>query len=73
MTTEEHKDIKSDIDSISSVDLNQIQASTNKKNKLRFLLDAIALLAGGVMIWRSLSSSPESTVEVIYNIDSIRD
>ena len=72
MTTEEHKDIKSDTDSIAFVDSHQIQTTAHKKPKLLLLLGAIALLAGGVLIWRSLSSSPESTVEETDNIEQAR-
>ena len=72
MTTEEQKDIKSDTDSIAFVDSHQIQTTTNKNPKWLLLLGAIALLAGGAIIWRSLSSSLESTVEVTDNIEQAR-
>ena len=72
MTTEEQKDIKSDTDSIAFVDSERIQTTTNKNSKWLLLLGAIALLAGGTIVWRSLSSSPELTVEVTDNIEQAR-
>ena len=70
--TEEQKDIKSDISSITLVDSPPIQAPTNKKPKWLLWLGVIALLVGVTVVWRSMSSSQQSTLEVTENIEQAR-
>ena len=45
------------------------KTTATPKNKWLFLLGAIALFAGGITVWRSVSSSQQSSEEITSNRD----
>ena len=58
--------------SVDNVDASQSQKTITKKNKLLLLSGAIAVFVGGIIVWRSVSSSQTSPEEVTNNIDGAR-
>ena len=61
MTTKQEQNPQQVFDLDESVDLKKASTVTAKKPKWWLWLAAIALLGGGTLVWRSLSSSQEST------------
>ncbi len=72
MTTEQQKSLEQASELSYNTDVSQPTKTITKKLKWLFLLGAIALFAGGITVWRSLSSWQESTVEVTDNIEQAR-
>ncbi|MGK7937059.1 MAG: efflux RND transporter periplasmic adaptor subunit [Xenococcaceae cyanobacterium] len=74
MNTEENQDIQTTLDlttTNTSMDVQEATATNARKPKWLWL-GIFAILIGGTVIWRSLSSSQESTVEVTDNIEQAR-
>lgn len=75
MNTEQHNNAEQPSElseNINKIDTSQQPKTTNKKFNWLLYLTPIALLIGGTIAWRSLSSSPESTLERTDNIEQAR-
>ena len=74
MNTEENQDIQTTLDlttTNTSMDVQEATATNVRKPKWLWL-GIFAILIGGTVTWRSLSSSQESTIEVTDNIEQAR-
>ncbi len=60
------------LEDISLEEILEEEAKKTKKNSLLSILGAIALLIGGVAIWRSISSSEQPVTETTENIEQAR-
>ena len=72
MSTEQQENIEQASESSNNTDASEPTKTTTKKAKWLFLLSAIALLVGGVTVWRSVSSSQQSSEVVTNNIEQAR-
>ena len=72
MSTEQQENIEQASESSNNTDASEPTKTTTKKAKWLLLLSAIALLAGGVTVWRSVSSSQPSSEAVTNNIEQAR-
>ena len=72
MSTEQQESIEQASESSNNTDASEPTKTTTKKAKWLLLLSAIALLAGGVTVWRSVSSSQQASEEVTNNIEQAR-
>ncbi|MGK7876466.1 MAG: efflux RND transporter periplasmic adaptor subunit [Xenococcaceae cyanobacterium] len=72
LTTEQQKSLEQASELSDNTDVSQPTKTTSKKPKWLLLLSAIALLAGGITVWRSVSNSQQSSEEVTNNIEQAR-
>ena len=72
MTTEQQKRLEQASELNDNTDISQPTKTITQKRKWLFLFGAIALLAGGITVWRSVSNSQKSSEELTNNIEQAR-
>ncbi|VEP11520.1 RND family efflux transporter, MFP subunit [Hyella patelloides LEGE 07179] len=74
MAIEQEKNLEEASDFLENENNSQVIKTTPQKPKWLLMLGAIAIFAGGIAIWRSISSPQQSTVEVAEadNIEQAR-
>ena len=72
MTNEQQKSLEQTSELSDNIDVSKPTKTITQKPKWLFLLGAIALLAGGITVWRSVSNSQQSSEEVTNKIEQAR-
>ena len=72
MPTEKPENSQPVVDLEEEVNISQSSIITNQRSNWGLWLGAIALFAGGTMVWRSLNNSPQSMVQNIGNLEQAR-